>query len=658
MADLGSFALLVAIAAACWAVVASLIGAIKHREDFVRSGEGALFATGLAIVVASGALLYALLTTDFRLQYVVDYTSKSLSVPYRIGAMWAGQGGSLLLWTLLTAALAVVVLVQNRRKHWGLAPYTVTTFGVLLVVFSALVAFVSSPFVKMTVTVADGQGLNPLLQDPLQIIHPLALYAGYILYTVPFVLTVSALIAGPKPGPWVKVAQRWGTFSWIFLTIGIVLGARWAYAELGWGGYWGWDPVENASLLPWLTGTAFLHTGLTHWKTGRIRRLGVVMALTTYLLSLFGTFLTRSGIISSVHAFGQSSLGPIMGGAILAIVIATGGIVAWRWTDLSAPRADGRGHGWVGQRALTILLTAITVAVLWGTLFPLLVRVLRGQQIAVTPGFFRLIVTPLAILILLVFAVSPLLPGQQSDNVKREAIVRGVMAVLVFAGVFALSGWHNPGIALVITIGVLGLYTVGRKLLLRTTTAWRETDSSGRLLAAIRASGPYVGHVGLIVMLAAVALNTSFQTMDRVTLKVGQHTTAAGQSVKLVSLSSQQLVDRQSFIANVGLLDSKGNVRATIITKEDVFTTNQNEPHAQVGILTGLKGDVYVVLESGDLSKNVATISVFRNPAVIWIWVGGALLALGGLLFALPRRRGAPKLPLDNIAPVDELAGV
>ena len=657
MGDLGNFAVILALVASVWGVIASLIGARKKRDDFVRSGEGAVLAAGLATLVASGALLYALLTLDFRLEYVVDYTSKALTVPYRVGAMWAGQGGSLLLWTLLTAILGIVIIVQNRRKHWGLAPYAVTTFSVLMVVFTALVAFVSSPFTKLSIAVADGQGLNPLLQDPLQIIHPLALYGGYILYTVPFVLTVSALIDGPKPGPWVKVAQRWGTFSWILLTIGIVLGARWAYAELGWGGYWGWDPVENASLLPWLTGTAFLHTGLTHWKTGRIRKLGVVLALTTYLLSLFGTFLTRSGIISSVHAFGTSSLGPIMGGAILAIVLVTGGIVAWRWTDLSAPRADGRGHGWVGQRALTVLLVGMTVAVLWGTMFPLVVRVMKGQQIAVTPGFFRLVVTPMAIAILLIFAISPLLPGQRSENWQREAAVRGTIAVLSFLGVYALSNWHNPGIALVITIGLLGMYTVVRKLLMRAKAAWSQTGD-GRVLATVRSTGPYVGHIGLIVLLAAVSLNTSFQTMDRVTVKFGQTTTAAGQSVKLVKVTTQQLPDRVSFLGTVQLLNKDGKVRATIISKEEVFNNNQSEPHAQVGILTTAKGDIYVVLESADLKKGIATISVFRNPAVVWIWFGGALLALGGLFFALPRRRTAPKMPLDNIAPVEELTGV
>ena len=407
MSELGSYAIALALAAALWAVIASVIGAIRQREDFVRSAEGAVYAMTLAVCVAAGSLLTLLVTGDFSVAYVADYTSKSLAVPYRIAAMWAGQGGSLLLWAWFSAILATVITVQNRRKGWGIAPYAVTTFAVVSGLFVGLVMFVESPFTLLPAPVADGQGLNPLLQDPLQIIHPLALYAGYILYTVPFALTISALAAGPSKGPWIKVATRWNAYSWIALTAGIVLGARWAYAELGWGGYWGWDPVENASLLPWLTGTALLHTTLTHWKTGRLRVLGFVMVITTFILCLFGTFLTRSGVISSVHAFGESGLGPIMGGAIFLILLASGGLLVWRLPMLRAPKADALGHGWFGQRALAVLMIALTVAVLWGTMYPLFLRVLRNQEISVTPEFFRAVCTPLGVAVLAIFARLP-----------------------------------------------------------------------------------------------------------------------------------------------------------------------------------------------------------------------------------------------------------
>ena len=647
MSELGSYAIALALAAALWGVVASIIGATRKREDFVRSAEGAVYAMALAVCVAAGSLLTLLVTGDFSVAYVADYTSKSLAVPYRFAAMWAGQGGSLLLWTWFSAILAVIITVQNRRKGWGVAPYAVTTFCVVTGLFAALVTVVESPFTLLPAPVADGQGLNPLLQNPLQIIHPLALYGGFILYTVPFALTISALAAGPDKGPWIKVATRWNAYSWIALTSGIILGARWAYAELGWGGYWGWDPVENASLLPWLTGTALLHTTLTHWKTGRLRVLGFVMVITTFILCLFGTFLTRSGVISSVHAFGQSSLGPIMGGAIFLILLVSGALLVWRLPMLRAPKSDALGHGWFGQRALAVLMIALTVAVLWGTMYPLFLRVLRDQEISVTPEFFRAVCTPLGVAVLAIFAVSPLLPGQSVENRRRETIVRGVIAAVSLVGLFALSSWQNPGVALVLAVALLAMITVVRKLAMRVTSAWSSSADS-KVLAALRASGPYVAHVGLIVMLAAVTLNASLQQEGRVTLKVGQTATVAGQTVKIVDLQAAQLAESTAFVATVNLIGGDGGTMAVVATEQDQFTAT-GETHANVGIHVRPTEDIYLVLEAADTSAKTVTLNVFTNPAVLWIWMGGLIMALGGILFALPRRIGAPPMPLETV---------
>ena len=652
MSELGSYAIVLALAAALWGVVASVIGATRKREDFVRSAEGAVYAMALAVCVAAGSLLTLLVTGDFSVAYVADYTSKSLAVPYRFAAMWAGQGGSLLLWTWFSAILAVIITVQNRRKGWGVAPYAVTTFCVVTGLFAALVTVVESPFTLLPAPVADGQGLNPLLQNPLQIIHPLALYGGFILYTVPFALTISALAAGPDKGPWIKVATRWNAYSWIALTAGIILGARWAYAELGWGGYWGWDPVENASLLPWLTGTALLHTTLTHWKTGRLRVLGFIMVITTFILCLFGTFLTRSGVISSVHAFGQSSLGPIMGGAIFLILLASGALLVWRLPMLRAPKSDAMGHGWFGQRALAILMIALTAAVLWGTMYPLFLRVLRNEEISVTPEFFRAVCTPLGVAVLAIFAVSPLLPGQSVENRRHETIVRGVIAAVSFVGLFALSGWQNPGVALVLTVALLALITVVRKLWMRVSSAWSSSADS-KVLAGLRASGPYVAHIGLIVMLAAVTLNASLQQEGRVTLKVGQTATVAGQTVKVVDLQAAQLAESTAFVATVNLIGRDGGTMAVVSTEQDEFTAT-GETHANVGIHVRPTEDIYLVLESADTGTKTVTLNVFTNPAVLWIWMGGLIMALGGILFALPRRIGAPPMPLETVHDHDD----
>jgi cytochrome c-type biogenesis protein CcmF len=646
MAELGSYAIALALAAALWSIVASIVGAVRKRDDIVRSAEGGIYAMALAVTVASFSLLSVLVTSDFSVQYVVDYTSRALDLPYKIAAMWAGQGGSLLLWTWISSILAVIITVQNRRKGWGVAPYAVTTFAIVSGLFAALVLFIESPFVTLPAAAVDGQGLNPLLQNPLQIIHPLSLYAGYILYTVPFALTIAALVEGPKVGPWIKVAQRWNAFSWIALTLGIVLGARWAYTELGWGGYWGWDPVENASLLPWLTGTALLHTTLTHWKTGRLRLLGFVMVVTTFILCLFGTFLTRSGVISSVHAFGESGLGGVMGGAILALLLASGGLIIWRLPMLRAPKSDGRGHGWFGQRTLVVLMVALTVAVLWGTMYPLFLRVLRNQEISVTPEFFRVVCTPLGVLVLAVFAFSPFLPDQGATNRRREIVVRSILGAGTFLGVWWLTGRQNPGVALVLAVAVLATLTVVRKAIMRVGTSWRDSGDS-HALNALRTSGPYVAHVGLILLLAAVTLNVNLQQTGRVELKVGQSGSAGGQTIALTKLNASDLTDRTTFVATVNLLGSDGRPVTTIETVQNQFTAT-GETHAEVGIRAAWNEDVYLVLESADTGTQTATISVFTNPAVVWIWIGGMLLALGGVLFALPRRTGAPRLPLET----------
>jgi cytochrome c-type biogenesis protein CcmF len=313
---------------------------------------------------------------------------------------------------------------------------------------------------------------------------------------------------------------------------------------------------------------------------------------------------------------------------------------------LRAPKSDALGHGWFGQRALAVLMIALTVAVLWGTMYPLFLRVLRNQEISVTPEFFRAVCTPLGVAVLAIFAVSPLLPGQSVENRRREIIVRGVIAAVSFVGLFALSGWQNPGVALVLTVGALALLTVVRKLWLRVTTAWSSSADS-RVLAALRASGPYVAHIGLILMLGAVTLNASLQQEGRVTLKVGETATVAGQTVKMIDLQAAQIGDRTTFSGTVGLLAADGGTIAVITTDQSQFADGQT--HAEVGIHVRLTEDVYVVLEAADTSTKEVTLNVFTNPAVLWIWMGGLIMALGGLLFALPRRLGAPPMPLETV---------
>jgi cytochrome c-type biogenesis protein CcmF len=345
-----------------------------------------------------------------------------------------------------------------------------------------------------------------------------------------------------------------------------------------------------------------------------------------------------------------------MGGAIFLMLLVSGGLLVWRLPMLRAPKADALGHGWFGQRALAVLMIALTGAVLWGTMYPLFLRVLRNQEISVTPEFFRAVCTPLGVAVLAIFAVSPLLPGQQAANVRREAIVRGVIGAVSFIGFYALTGWHNPGVALVLAVSVLAFISVARKLGTRVGSAWSSSADS-KLLAALRASGPYVAHVGLIMMLAAVTLNANLQQEGRVTLKVGETATVGGQTVKVLDIQAAKLTESTAFVATVALIGNDGGTIAVVSTEQDQFTST-GETHAEVGIHVRPTEDIYIVLEAADTSTKEVTLNVFTNPAVLWIWMGGLIMAIGGILFALPKRIGAPPMALETVHDQDrELVG-
>jgi cytochrome c-type biogenesis protein CcmF len=639
MGSLGILAMYTSLVCIVVTIAAAVLGARGSDARTVRLAEYATYGTAIALSVAVGALQLALLSLDFSLQYIIDYTSSTLSPLYRVGAMWAGQGGSLLLWAWIVSLCAAWITYTNRIKHWEISAYTTAVFAVVGGLFAVLVTFFASPFAAATEAANEGFGLNPLLQDPLQIIHPLALYAGYVLYTVPFAIVVGALINGDVSGPWLKIANRWNVISWIALTLGIVLGARWAYAELGWGGYWAWDPVENASLLPWLTGTLLLHTGLSIRGGSRLRMSGVIVTMVTFILCLFGTFLTRSGVISSVHAFGESNLGTVLGAAIAVFVVACGALVVWRLPQLRVIDPERRGHGWLGQFILLILLVAITVAVLWGTMFPLFNRVITGEEIAVTPGFFRVVVTPLGIAILGLLAISPLLPGQQVADTKREIGIRVAIFVAVFGGIMLISHGANFGVALVLALAALALITVVRKAIPRVQDAYHNDASP--VWGSIRATGPYVGHIGLIMLLLGVTFNVAYQASEQKQIKVGQTLAIADQTVRLDSAQISNFPDRQSLAATISILNGEGGVSAVVVPQLDAFS-NSEQLHNEVGITVSPARDIYIVIDQlNDETKGaeVLTITVYDNPAVVWIWIGGALLVLGGLLFAIPRRR-------------------
>ena len=634
MVALGLIALYGALLCALLTIV---VGVIAGRGGNVALGkitERALMAMAYCVFLAVAVLQYELITLNFTLSYVAEHTSSTLNVFYRVGSMWAGQGGSLMLWALVLSLGSLWTLHRDRVAQLEMSPYTWTIFATVAGMFVAFIAFLSSPFEKAPPGTTEGMGLNPLLQNPLQLIHPIALYGGYVLYTIPFAVIMGQLLAGKVEGPWTSFARTWNILSWTLLTIGIILGARWAYAELGWGGYWGWDPVENASLIPWLAGTAALHTGLTYREPRRLRLTSVAILVSTFNLCLFGTFLTRSGVIQSVHAFATSNLGAYLGVSVAGIALASAAILVWRMPEMQFEDPNARGQGWLSQKILTVLMLSMTIAVLWGTIFPLFARAFKGQEIAVTPGFFKVVVTPLAVLVLVLFAISPLLPGQSLRNRKSEIMLRSISFIGVFIGVFGITKFQHPNVALVFAIVSLALFSILSKAIPRVSEALKDEKSP--LLSAAQASSPFIAHIGLIVMLTAITLNVSYQSHGQEKLTLNQTKQIGTQLIRLDAVQSEAFADRKSYTATVSLMKTDAIADATIVAKLDQYN-NAEQLQAEVGIHTSLTRDIYVVVDEIDAKpgQEYALLSVYDNPAVIWLWIGGILIALGGALYAL-----------------------
>src|SRR3954453_1040335 len=408
---------------AAWSSIVSFAGGASKRDDLIVSGQRALYATFAMILLASIGLWTALLTHDFSLQYVAGHISANMPSLYIFTAFWGGQQGSMLFWALILSFYSAIAIWFARNSNRELAPFAAGTLGAILVFFIATTCFKANPFVRSQWIPLEGAGMNPQLQNPGMAIHPPNLYLGYVATAIPFAFAIAALISRRLDAEWLAVVRRWALISWFFLTIGIVLGMWWADVELGWSGYWAWDPVENASLLPWLTQTAFLHSIMIQEKRGMLRKWNVVLVVTTFLLAIFGTFITRSGVIESVHSFAQSPVGTWFATFFFVSTGATIYFVATRLKDLEATAVL---ESMVSREAAflynNLVLVGIAFSVLWGTLFPILSEWVRGSKITVGPPFFNGVNIPLGLLLLALTGIGPLIAWRRASlqNLKRQ----------------------------------------------------------------------------------------------------------------------------------------------------------------------------------------------------------------------------------------------
>ncbi|HET7188756.1 MAG TPA: cytochrome c biogenesis protein CcsA, partial [Gemmatimonadaceae bacterium] len=509
----GELSLWVALLMASWAAVTSFAGGSMGRADLVASGRRGLYATALMIVLASIGLWTALLTHDFSLRYVASNTSANMPKVYVFAAFWGGQAGSMLFWSLILSIYSAIAIRSAQRSARDLAPWACGTLAAILVFFIATTCFKANPFDRLSFVPADGRGMNPQLQNPGMAIHPPNLYLGYVATAIPFAFAIAALITRKLDAEWLSMVRRWSLVSWFFLTVGITLGMWWAYVELGWSGYWAWDPVENASFLPWLTGTAFLHSIMIQEKRGMLRKWNVVLVVTTFLLAIFGTFLTRSGIIESVHSFAQSPVGSWFATFFFAATGATIYFVATRLKDLEA---TAELESMVSREAAflynNLVLVGIAFSVLWGTLFPVLSEWVRGSKITVGPPFFNTVNIPLGLLLLALTGIGPLIAWRKAStsNLRRQFRFPVLFGLAVAVLLLAL-GMRNFHALVAYTLAGFVAGTIGQEFYKGIGARHAMHDESWpvaavRLVARNRRRyGGYIVHAGIVILFCAFA---------------------------------------------------------------------------------------------------------------------------------------------------------
>src|SRR5882672_6112893 len=435
MTLLGNLALWLALLVGIWGALAGFVGGLKDRPDLARSARHAVFAMCGALLVAVVSLEWALFQHDFNVEYVAAYTSRNLPIFYTWSALYAGQKGSLLFWATVLSVFGSLALVLTPRHHRALLPHVAGVVSLVAAFFISVMLFGhANPFQRLPYTPLDGNGLNPQLQNPGMVFHPPMLYLGYISITIPFAFAIAALLSKRLDTDWLVAIRKWTLLSWLFLSAGIVLGMWWAYVELGWGGYWAWDPVENASFLPWLTMTAFLHSVMIQEKRGMLKRWNLGLVVGSFLLSIFGTFITRSGVIASVHSFAQSNVGWFF--LAFLVLAAAGGfaLLAWRWPALEA---ESKLESMVSREAAflfnNLILIVIAFSVLWGTLFPILSEWIKGTKVTVGPPFFNQVNVPLGLLLLLLTGIGPLIAWRRASVANLQRQFLGPVIALITA---------------------------------------------------------------------------------------------------------------------------------------------------------------------------------------------------------------------------------
>ncbi len=664
MIEIGEFSIFIAFAVSIYAVIVSIMGTRRKRRELLASAENAAYIVSALVTVASGALMYAFVTRDFSIEYVYAYSSRDLPMFYTISAFWGGQKGSLLLWELLLSIFGSIVLLQNRHKNRKLIPYVIFTLMVINTFFIGLMIFSSNPFERLPSIPGDGRGLNPLLQNPGMIFHPPLLYLGYVGFTIPFAFAIGSLMCKELSDTWIKTTRGWTISSWFFLSLGNLSGAWWAYRVLGWGGYWAWDPVENASFMPWLVGTAYLHSVMIQEKKDMLKVWNMFLIVLTFILTIFGTFITRSGLIQSVHAFDETTLGYYFLGFLCITILFSAVLILDRLPML---KSKNELDSFISRESSflfnNLILVGIAFATFWGTILPVISEAVRGVKITVSAPFYNKVNLPFGLLLLFLTGICPLIAWRKASlkNLRKNFLkpfiisILGGVILLLLPSTFYLSPltfpfhlssftFRLPNMAWIsFTLSIFVITTIISEFY-KGTMVRKEMTGENRFKSLFmlisrnkRRYGGYIIHTGVVLMFIGIT-GSYFTTEVEKTLKIGESISIMDYRLTYDDIKENTPnPSKHELIATLSV-EKNGKKIWTARPEKELFVNWEEQPSTIVDIRSSLKEDLYVIL-GGFQEDSTAFFKVIVNPLVKWLWIGGIIISVGTLIVMWPDRK-------------------
>jgi cytochrome c-type biogenesis protein CcmF len=645
MASLGSLILVFTFVVAAYAAAASIAGGRRRNTRLIESGIGAFYTVAALLTVASGLIIYSFVAGDYSIKYVEQVSDSVQPLFYKITAYWGGLDGSVLFWVFLLSVFGSIAIYVNRERHRELIPYVVAVIAITEMFFLFLMLVHNNPFdTFLTEAPVDGAGLNPLLQNFYMAIHPPTMYLGFTGLTIPYAFGMAALITGQLDDSWLRAVRRWTMFSWFFLSLGLTLGMIWAYEELGWGGFWGWDPVENAGALPWFTATAFLHSVMVQERRGMLRVWNIALVILTFLLTIFQTFMTRSGVVQSVHAFGEDpELGRMFIIFMMTIVVVSFGFLIYR---LPLLKARNELESWSSREAAFLannwVLLFSAFFILFATMFPTITEAVTGERITVGPPFFNQWMTPVGLILLFLTGFGPLLAWRKTSlgNMAQQFLWPTVITLAVTGFVVAMGVrvWSS-GICFALSAFVFGTISQefwrGSGVRSAASGADRLTAMVGLIGRNKRRYGGYVVHLGIVLMFLGFA-GEGLSIDEQLLLRPGQEATVGQYTIRMDALRATDDGQKQMVTGHFTVRNAEGEEVTKLYPAKWYFRKHEDQPTTEVAIRRSFAEDIYLVMAGYEMQEQTASLEFHINPLVNWIWAGFGVLAIGTLIALLP----------------------